>query len=140
MYIHMFIYRRLVWTSGSLLVLRLLYYVTYVLGLSSWQRVQVIVGAGTAAGATESEAGWQLGVSKNQGPCMYIYIVYGLKIFKADGIWHLVHGIRHLPKIRGLTTEPILFHCHPTNGSPSSRNGHLVLSDSRPFWVLLVAR
>ncbi|CAE7811116.1 mcm9 [Symbiodinium sp. KB8] len=32
----------------------LLYYVTYVLHLSSWQRVQVIVGAGTAAGVTEA--------------------------------------------------------------------------------------
>jgi len=32
----------------------LLYYVTYVLRLSSWQRVQVIVGAGTAAGVTEA--------------------------------------------------------------------------------------
>ena len=39
---------------------RLLYYVTYVLRLSSWQRVQVIVGAGTAAGVTEAAAGHQI--------------------------------------------------------------------------------
>lgn len=33
---------------------RLLYYVTYVLRLSSWERIQVIVGAGGAAGVTEA--------------------------------------------------------------------------------------
>ena len=32
----------------------LLYYVTYVLRLSDWERIQVIVGAGAAAGITEA--------------------------------------------------------------------------------------
>lgn len=35
---------------------RLLYFVTYVLRLSSWERVQVLVGAGAAAGVTEAAA------------------------------------------------------------------------------------
>eukprot|EP00931_Biecheleriopsis_adriatica_P045354 TRINITY_DN25989_c0_g1_i1.p1 TRINITY_DN25989_c0_g1~~TRINITY_DN25989_c0_g1_i1.p1 ORF type:complete len:684 (+),score=100.73 TRINITY_DN25989_c0_g1_i1:147-2054(+) len=39
---------------GVLISSMLLYYVTYVLRLSSWARVQVIVGAGMAAGITET--------------------------------------------------------------------------------------
>ena len=41
----------------------LLYYVTYVLRLSSWERIQVIVGAGAAAGLTEA-------VLRQRGRCI----------------------------------------------------------------------
>jgi len=39
---------------GSCIGAMLLYFVTYVLRLSSWERVQVLVGAGAAAGVTEA--------------------------------------------------------------------------------------